>query len=92
FNRPSTIYRLDLATGQTTPFAEPALTFDPALYLVEQHFYASRDGTRIPLFLIRSRAVAAAGRSVPTILYGYGGFDISLTPSFAASRMAWLEA
>ncbi|HEY6869666.1 MAG TPA: prolyl oligopeptidase family serine peptidase, partial [Novosphingobium sp.] len=92
FNRPSTIYRLDIATGETTPFAEPALTFDPALYLVEQRFYASRDGTRVPLFLIRSRKVAAAGRPAPTILYGYGGFDVSLTPSFAASRMAWLEA
>ena len=92
FNRPSTIYRLDIATGRTTPFAEPALTFDPAQYVVDQRFYPSRDGTRVPLFLIRSREVARAGRPVPTILYGYGGFDVSLTPTFAASRMAWMEA
>nr|WP_246438526.1 prolyl oligopeptidase family serine peptidase [Novosphingobium piscinae] len=92
FNRPATIYRLDMATGQAKPFAQPALTFDPARYLVEQRFFASKDGTRVPLFLVRSRAVAAAGKPVPTLLYGYGGFDVSLTPGFAASRMAWLEA
>lgn len=92
FNRPSTVYRLDIATGEATPFAEPALSFDPDHYLVEQRFYPSRDGTSIPLFLVRSKAVAQAGKPVPTLLYGYGGFDVSLTPSFAASRMAWLEA
>ena len=92
FNRPSTIYRLDLASGQTRVFAEPRLTFDPSLYAVEQRFYTSRDGTRVPLFLVRSKATAAAGKPVPTLLYGYGGFDISLTPAFASSRLAWLEA
>ena len=92
FNRPATIYRLDLASGRTTPFAAPHLTFDPDDYQVEQRFYASKDGTRVPLFVVRKTALAAAGRSVPTLLYGYGGFDISLTPGFAASRMAWLEA
>lgn len=92
FNRPSTIYRFDMTTGEAQPFAEPALTFDPDHYLVEQRFYRSKDGTRVPLFLVRSKAVAAAGRPVPTLLYGYGGFDVSLTPGFAASRMAWLEA
>ena len=92
FNRPSTIYRLDMTTGAVSPFAAPALTFDPSHYLVEQRFYASKDGTRVPLFLVRSKAAAAAGKPLPTLLYGYGGFDISLTPGFAASRMAWLEA
>ncbi|MBC2661613.1 S9 family peptidase [Novosphingobium flavum] len=92
FNRPSTVYRLNMASGEVTPFAQPALTFDPARYVVEQRFFASKDGTRVPMFLVRSKAVAAAGRAVPTLLYGYGGFDISLTPGFAASRMAWLEA
>ncbi len=92
FNRPSTIYRMDLATGRTTVFAEPRLAFDPANYAVEQRFYASKDGTRIPLFLVRRKDVAAAGKPVPTLLYGYGGFDISLTPSFSSARMAWLEA
>jgi prolyl oligopeptidase len=92
FNRPATIYRLDLATGKTTTFAAPKLTFNPDDYEVEQRFYASKDGTRVPLFVVRKKSIAAAKRAVPTLLYGYGGFDISLTPGFAASRMAWLEA
>lgn len=92
FNRPSTIYRMDLASGRTTIFAEPRLAFDPADYAVEQRFYPSKDGTRIPLFLVRRKDVAAAGKPVPTLLYGYGGFDISLTPTYSVSRMAWLEA
>ena len=92
FNRPSTIYRLDLASGQAQVFAQPQLAFDPDAFAVEQRFYTSKDGTRVPLFLVRSKAAAAAGKPVPTILYGYGGFDVSLTPAFAASRLAWLEA
>ena len=92
FNQPSAIYRMDLATGETRPFAEPALTFDPKAYVVEQKFYASKDGTRVPLFLVRKKAIAEAGKSVPTLLYGYGGFDVALTPGFSAQRMAWLEA
>lgn len=92
FNQPNAIYRLDLASGQTTPFAEPVLSFKPTDYLIEQRFYTSRDGTRVPLFLVRRKAIADAGQPVPTLLYGYGGFDISQTPSFLALRMAWLEA
>ncbi len=92
FNQPSAIYRFDAATGKSTPFAKPKLTFDPANYVIEQRFYASKDGTKIPLFLVRRKDVAVAGKPVPTLLYGYGGFDISLTPGFSAARMAWLEA
>jgi prolyl oligopeptidase len=92
FNRPSTIYRLDLATGESAPFASPKLLFDPRDFAVEQRFYASKDGTRVPMFIVRKRGIAAAGTAVPTLLYGYGGFDVSLTPSFSAIRMAWLEA
>ena len=92
FNRPQTIYRMNLATGQSRPFASPELQFDPREFAVEQRFYASKDGTRVPMFIVRKKSVAAAGKPVPTILYGYGGFDISLTPSFSAIRMAWLEA
>ena len=92
FNRPSTIYRMDLASGKTQVFAQPSLAFDPGAFVVEQRFYTSKDGTRVPLFLVRSKAVAAAGKPVPTLLYGYGGFDVSLTPAFASSRLAWLEA
>lgn len=92
FNRPPTIYRMDLATGGITPFAEPSLRFDPEDYVVEQRFYPSKDGTRIPLFLVRSKAAAKARKALPTLLYGYGGFDVSLTPGYSSSRMAWLQA
>jgi prolyl oligopeptidase len=92
FNQPTAIYRLDIATGATKPFARPALTFDPRLFAVEQRFYTSKDGTRVPMFIVRKKAIAAAGKPVPTLLYGYGGFDVSLTPGYASSRMAWLEA
>ena len=92
FNQPSAIFRYDAATGKSTLFAQPKLTFDPANYVIEQRFYPSKDGTRIPLFLVRRKDVALSNQPVPTLLYGYGGFDISLTPGFSASRMAWLEA
>ncbi len=92
FNQPGAIYRFDSNTGQSTVFAQPKLTFNPADYAVEQRFYASKDGTKIPMFIVRKQSVAAAGKPVPTLLYGYGGFDVSLTPGFSATRMAWLEA
>ena len=92
FNQPSSIYRYDTSTGKSTVFVQPKLTFDPDNYVIEQRFYPSKDGTRIPLFLVRRKDVAAANKPVPTLLYGYGGFDISLTPAFSATRMAWLEA
>ncbi|MCB2066217.1 MAG: S9 family peptidase [Erythrobacter sp.] len=92
FNRPATVYRYDVATGESTVFAAPEVSFDPDHFTVEQRFYASRDGTRVPMFVVRRADIAASGQAVPTLLYGYGGFDISLTPGFSASRLAWLEA
>lgn len=92
FNQPTGIFRFDTNTGQSEPFALPKLTFNPADYAIEQRFYTSKDGTRVPMFLVRKKAVVDAGKAVPTLLYGYGGFDISLTPGFSAVRMAWLEA
>jgi len=92
FNRPPGVYRLDLATGRSTPFAVPRLGFAPSDYVIEQRFFASKDGTRVPMFVVRRKADAAARRAVPTILYGYGGFDISLVPSYSSVRMAWLQA
>lgn len=92
FNQPSAVYRLDLRTGRISPFAVPKVSFDPAAYSVELRFYPSRDGTLVPMFIVRSRVLAAANRAAPTILYGYGGFDISMTPGFNAVRMAWLQS
>jgi prolyl oligopeptidase len=88
FNRPSTVYRYNSSTGQATEWAAPKLTFDPDTIAVEQRFYASKDGTRVPMFIIRRKDVTGPA---PTILYGYGGFNISLTPAFSATRLAWLE-
>ena len=90
FAQPSAVYRYDSRTGGSEPFALPKLTFNPDDYAVEQRFYASKDGTRVPLFLVRKKSLV--GKPVPTLLYGYGGFDVSLTPAFSAVRMAWLEA
>ncbi len=92
FNQPNAVYRLESSTGKSTPFAQPQLSFAPADFVVEQRYYASKDGTQVPMFLVRKKSVAAAGQAVPTLLYGYGGFDISLTPGFSATRMAWLDA
>jgi prolyl oligopeptidase len=88
YNRPTTVYRYDAATGQATEWAAPKLNFDPDTIAVEQRFYASKDGTRVPMFIVRRKDVTGPA---PTILYGYGGFNISLTPSFSATRLAWLE-
>ncbi|MGB3379003.1 MAG: prolyl oligopeptidase family serine peptidase [Allopontixanthobacter sediminis] len=92
FNQPGAIYRLNIVTGEKTEFASPELTFDPEKYAVEQQFYTSKDGTRVPMFIVRKAELAATGTAAPTMLYGYGGFDISLTPGFSATAMAWLEA
>jgi prolyl oligopeptidase len=89
FNRPATVYRLDTTSGETSVFAEPKLAFDPDTIAVDQRFYTSKDGTRVPVFIVRRKDTSGPA---PTLLYGYGGFDISLTPSFSASRTAWVEA
>src|SRR5205085_3560656 len=88
FNRPTSVYRYDASTGQESVWAEPKLKFNPDDYSVEQRFYASKDGTRVPMFIVRRKDVTGPA---PTLLYGYGGFDISLTPAYSATRLAWLE-
>lgn len=88
FTTPSTIYRYDVKSGQATPWAKPQVQFDPAAFEVAQYFYTSKDGTRVPMFVVRKKGTTGP---VPTILYGYGGFNISLTPSYSPTRIAWLE-
>lgn len=90
FTTPPTIYRYDFTTGTSTLFRQPQVDFDPQAYEVQQVFYTSKDGTRIPMFLVHRRGLARTGDH-PTLLYGYGGFGISLTPSFSVGLVAWLE-
>ena len=88
FNRPTTVYRYDAASGTASEWAVPKLTFDPASISVEQRFYASKDGTRVPMFIVRKKGLTGPA---PTMLYGYGGFNISVTPSFNPANIAWIE-
>ena len=90
FNFPPTIYKYDVASGKSTVFQKPELSFDPADYTVDQIFYESKDKTKVPMFIIAKKGMIKNGKN-PTILYGYGGFNISSTPAFSASLIPWLE-
>ena len=90
FLAPVTIYRYDVGSGRSEVFRSPKLKFDPARYTTEQVFYRSKDGTRVPMFITHRRDLAKNGAN-PTILYAYGGFDISLTPAFDPALIGWLE-
>ncbi len=88
FNRPTTIYRYDASSGEATVWAAPKLAFDPESISVEQRFYTSKDGTRVPMFIVRKKGSTGPA---PTMLYGYGGFNIPITPSFSPADIAWIE-
>jgi prolyl oligopeptidase len=88
YDRPTEIYRIDTITGSTTIFARPALPFDPADFIVEQVGAKAADDTLIPIFLLRRKDM---DWPAPTLLYGYGGFAISLTPAFSPAALAWVE-
>ena len=90
YTHPGALYRYNMATGQSTLFWEPAFPVNLSSYKTELVFYPSKDGTRIPLFITRKKDAPRDG-SVPLLLYGYGGFNISLTPSFSAGISVWLE-
>ena len=90
YNTPGTINRLDVETGEVSIFRSPDVAFDPDEYVVEQVFYESKDGTRVPMFISHRKDLAIDGNT-PTMLYGYGGFNISLTPGFSITRLAWME-
>lgn len=89
FNRPETVYRHDLAASKLEPFRAPALAFDAARFVTEQVFFESKDGTRVPMFISR-RSDLPRGPA-PTLLYGYGGFAIPLTPTFSVPNLVWME-
>ena len=88
FATPTTIYRLNTSTGKTDMFAAPKLAFDPADYVVDQKFFDSKDGTKVPIFVARKKTTAPGA---PALLYGYGGFNISVTPVFSAAVLDWME-
>ncbi len=90
FTVPGVIYRYDLATGKSTLFREPKVAFKGADYETQQVFYQSKDGTRVPMFITCRKGTKLDGNN-PAYLYGYGGFDISITPSYSPSIAAWLE-
>ena len=90
FISPTTIYRYDPAAGKSSVFRQPKVDFDAAKYETKQVFYNSKDGTRVPMFLTYKKGLKLDGQN-PTLLYAYGGFDISLTPSFSVPNVVWLE-
>jgi prolyl oligopeptidase len=90
FIYPTTIYRYDPGAGKSSVFRQPKVDFDAARFETKQVFYNSKDGTRIPMFLTYKKGLKLDGQN-PTLLYAYGGFDISLTPNFSVPNVVWLE-
>ena len=87
---PTQIYKMDLATGATELYWKPAIAFDATHYESKQVFYTSKDGTKIPMMITYKKGIKLNGKN-PTLLYGYGGFNISLMPTFGVANAVWLE-
>ena len=90
FTTPTTIYRYDMTTGKSTVFRQPKVDFNPAGYETKQVFYTSKDGTKVPMFITHKKGVKLDGNN-PTYLYGYGGFNVSLSPAFSVGNLVWME-
>jgi prolyl oligopeptidase len=90
FTSPSAIYKYNIASGESYDYRKPKVDFDPDDYETKQVFYTSKDGTAVPMFIVYKKGIELNGKN-PTYLYGYGGFNISLRPSFSTSRIVWLE-
>jgi prolyl oligopeptidase len=90
FALPATIYRYNMITGESREYRRSEVKFNPDDYETSQVFYPSKDGTRIPMFLCHRKGLKLDGTN-PTLLYGYGGFNIPITPSFSVSRLTWME-
>ncbi len=90
FVSPTTIYRYDPQSGKSSIFKQPKVDFDATKYETKQVFYHSKDGTRVPMFLTYKKGLTLDGQN-PTLLFAYGGFDISLTPGFSVPTVVWLE-
>lgn len=90
FTTPSTIYKYNIITGESQIYRQPTVDFNPEDYQTNQVFYGSADGTMVPMFITHKKGLKLDGNN-PTILYGYGGFGISLTPNFSVSSLVWME-
>lgn len=90
FNYPPTVFRYNVAEDKTTVFRQPKVDFDPGAYEVKQVFYTSKDGTRVPMFITHKKGLLLDGNN-PVYLYGYGGFNISLSPFFSVTNLVWME-
>jgi prolyl oligopeptidase len=90
FTTPTTIYRYNMVTDESTIFRQPQVDFNPDDYETRQVFYASKDGTQVPMFITHKKGLVLNSQN-PTYLYGYGGFNVSLTPSFSPSNLVWME-
>ncbi|HEX8069731.1 MAG TPA: prolyl oligopeptidase family serine peptidase [Pyrinomonadaceae bacterium] len=90
FTTPTSIYRYDFTTGKSEVFRQPKMDFRSEDYETRQVFYTSKDGTRVPMFISHKKGLKLDGQN-PTYLYGYGGFDIAMTPNFSVSNLAWME-
>lgn len=90
FTYPTTIYRYNIAEGKTTLFIKPDVKFNPDEYETKQVFYPGKDGTKVPMFIIHKKGLKLNGKN-PTLLYAYGGFNISITPSFTVGNLILLE-
>ena len=92
YNEPRTIYRVDLATATRMTWARPEVAVDPSEIVVEREWAVSKDGTRVPMFVIHHRDVTPTNGPHPTLIYGYGGFNISMTPYFSSTNFPWYQA
>jgi prolyl oligopeptidase len=90
YTTPPTIYRYDMVTGKSTVFRQAKVDFNPADYETKQVFYNSKDGTRVPMFVTHKKGMKLDGNN-PTLLYGYGGFNSSMTPGFSVGNLVWME-
>ena len=90
FTYPPSIFRYNIATGESTLYNSPEVDFNPSAYETKQVFYTSKDGTKVPMFIVHKKGLELNGQN-PAYLYGYGGFNVSLTPGFSVGRIYWLE-